>query len=71
VISVVFHPRIVSGENNKLLKTVISLYFQTFCEAVNSSNRPSNSELAAAVKKCSDIHVTLTKEAAMGNIHSH
>jgi hypothetical protein len=53
-----------------LLKTVILLYFQIFCEAVNSSKRPSNSELAAMIKKCSDVHVTLTKEAAMGNVHS-
>lgn len=39
---------------------------KTFCEAVNRSNRPSNSELAAMIKKCSEVHVTLTKEAAMG-----
>ncbi|XP_021926262.1 carnitine O-palmitoyltransferase 2, mitochondrial isoform X2 [Zootermopsis nevadensis] len=39
---------------------------KTFCEAVNSSNRPSNSELAAMIKKCSEVHVALTKEAAMG-----
>jgi hypothetical protein len=50
-----------------LLKFVISFYFQAFCEAVNRSNRPSNSELAAMIKKCSEVHVTLTKEAAMGN----
>jgi hypothetical protein len=52
-----------------LLEFVISFYFQTFCEAVNSSNRPSSSELAAMIKKCSEVHVTLTKEAAMGNDH--
>ncbi|PSN55812.1 hypothetical protein C0J52_02486 [Blattella germanica] len=37
-----------------------------FCEAVNSSNRPSDSELAAMIRKCSEVHANLTKEAALG-----
>lgn len=39
---------------------------KAFCEAVNSSKRPSNLELAAMIKECSEVHAALTKEAAMG-----
>ncbi|KAJ9579432.1 hypothetical protein L9F63_024456 [Diploptera punctata] len=37
-----------------------------FCEALNSRNKPSDSELAALIRKCSEIHGNLTKEAALG-----
>ncbi|XP_069693874.1 carnitine O-palmitoyltransferase 2, mitochondrial [Periplaneta americana] len=43
-----------------------TLATKAFCEALNSNNRPSTSELAAMIKKCSEVHVKLTKEAAMG-----
>ncbi|XP_017769061.1 PREDICTED: carnitine O-palmitoyltransferase 2, mitochondrial [Nicrophorus vespilloides] len=37
-----------------------------FCLAINSANRPSNSELVDLIKRCSKVHGQLTKEAAMG-----
>ncbi|XP_063217851.1 carnitine O-palmitoyltransferase 2, mitochondrial [Bacillus rossius redtenbacheri] len=37
-----------------------------FCDALNSADKPSNATLKAMLKKCSQVHATLTKEAAMG-----
>ena len=39
---------------------------KAFCEAIESKNRPSTTELRAMINKCSDKHNQLTKEAAMG-----
>ncbi|KAJ8869554.1 hypothetical protein PR048_028545 [Dryococelus australis] len=37
-----------------------------FCNALNSNSKPGNAQLKAMMKKCSQMHATLTKEAAMG-----
>jgi hypothetical protein len=42
------------------------LFLQAFCEALLGSKRPSDAELAAMIRKCSEIHGNLTKEAALG-----
>jgi len=37
-----------------------------FCDAINSTHRPSNDQLRAMIAECSTVHVELIKEAAMG-----
>ncbi|KAG8229768.1 hypothetical protein J437_LFUL005849 [Ladona fulva] len=39
---------------------------KAFCEAVNSKSRPGISELQGMIKKCSEVHGALTRDAAMG-----
>ncbi|CAB3375686.1 Hypothetical predicted protein [Cloeon dipterum] len=39
---------------------------QAVCNAINGSNQPSNAELLTMIKKCSEVHGNLTKDAAMG-----
>jgi carnitine O-palmitoyltransferase 2 len=40
---------------------------QAVCNALNGNKSPSNAELLAMIKKCSEVHGNLTKDAAMGN----
>ncbi|XP_071449222.1 carnitine O-palmitoyltransferase 2, mitochondrial isoform X1 [Hetaerina americana] len=39
---------------------------KAFCESINSNNQPSISELQGMIKKCSEVHGALTRDAAMG-----
>jgi carnitine O-palmitoyltransferase 2 len=39
---------------------------QNVCLALNGSSKPSASEILSLIKKCSEMHGNLTKEAAMG-----
>jgi len=39
---------------------------QAVCNALNGKNQPSTGELLVMIKKCSEVHGNLTKDAAMG-----